>query len=121
MMTAIRINDSVIYDLSYVIDFDNYNLFYINMAIKNIRIHLYSYIIYDLSYVMDFDTCHLFYISMPIKNARMHLYGYINIHYISRIKEGMTIKMITRIYTTCTSYRTIREKYEKNKYCFRLL
>ena len=63
-------------------------------------------VIYDLSYVMDFDTSHLFYISMPIKNARIHLYGYINMHYISRIKEGMTIKMITRIThkERCLSY-----------------
>ena len=67
MMTAIRINDSVIYDLSYVINFDTYHLFYTNMAIKNIRIHLYSYIIYDLSYVMDFDTCHFIYISFQLK------------------------------------------------------
>ena len=95
---AIKNNDSVIYDLSYVMDCDTSHLLYINMSIKNIRIHLYSYIIYDLSYVMDFDTCHLFYISTPIKNARMHLYGYINMPYISRIKEGMTINMIIRIY-----------------------
>ena len=67
------------------------------MSIKNVRTHLYGYIIYDLSYVMDFDTSHLFYINMSIKNARIHLYGYINMPYISRIKEGMTINMTIRI------------------------
>ena len=41
---AIRNNDSVIYDLSYVMDFDTSHLFYINMSIKNARIHLYGYI-----------------------------------------------------------------------------
>ena len=66
---AIKNNDSVIYNLSYVMNFDTYHLFYINMSIRNIRIHLYSHIIYDLSYVMDFDTSHLFYINMSIKNA----------------------------------------------------
>ena len=74
MMTAIKINDSVIDDLSYVMNFDIYHLFYINMSIKNVRTHLYGYIIYDLSYVMDFDTSHLFYMNMSIKNARIHLY-----------------------------------------------
>ena len=77
MMKAIKINDSVFYDLSYVLNLDTYHLFYINMSIKNVRTHLYGYIIYDLSYVMDFDTSHLFYINMSIKNARIHLYGFI--------------------------------------------
>ena len=68
MMTVIKINDSVIYDLSYVMNFDTYHLFYINMSIKN-----NDSVIYDLTYV-------------------------INMPHISRIKEGMTINMIIRIY-----------------------
>ena len=40
---AIKNNDSVIYDLSYVMEFDTSHLFYINMSIKNASINLYGF------------------------------------------------------------------------------
>ena len=64
MMTAIIINDSVLYDLSYVMNFDTHHLFYINMPIKN-----NDSVIYDLSYVMNFDRYHLFFVNIWHKYA----------------------------------------------------
>ena len=65
MMKAIKINASVLYDLSYVVNFDTQHLlFYINMPIKN-----NDSVIYDLSYVMNFDRYHLFYVNIWHKYA----------------------------------------------------